>query len=304
VNVLVTGITGYVGSALAPRLLAAGHGVRGYARDPSRVALDVPVVRGDAVAGTGLDEALDGIDVAYYLIHSMEPGGDDGYASRDRKAAEQFAEAVRRAGVERVVYLGGPVPPDREPSAHLRSRLEVEETILGATPASIALRASIVIGPRSRSFRFLVHLVERLPVIPLPPWRDFRTRPIDGRDVLAFLVAAATSRDAAGRSLDIAGPDELSYGEMVARIAELMLVGRPPVRLRFAFSAVAAQVAAAVAGETTELIGPLMEGLSGDLLPRDLSAPELLGVRLHSFDAAVERSLREWEDSGERLAAR
>jgi uncharacterized protein YbjT (DUF2867 family) len=304
VNVLVTGITGYVGSALAPRLLAAGHDVRGYARDPSRVALDVPVVRGDAVAGTGLNEALDGIDVAYYLIHSMEPGGDDGYASRDRKAAEQFAEAVRRAGVERVVYLGGPVPPDREPSAHLRSRLEVEETILGATPASIALRASIVIGPRSRSFRFLVHLVERLPVIPLPPWRDFRTRPIDGRDVLAFLVAAATSRDAAGRSLDIAGPDELSYGEMVARIAELMLVGRPPVRLRFAFSAVAAQVAAAVAGETTELIGPLMEGLSGDLLPRDLSAPELLGVRLHSFDAAVERSLREWEDSGERLAAR
>src|SRR3954471_24760233 len=304
-KVLVTGITGYVGSALAPRLLDAGHDVRGYARDPSRVGLDVPVVRGDAVAGTGLAEAFDGIDVAYYLIHSMEPGGaDGGYDTRDRRAAEQFAEAAREAGVERVVYLGGPVPPDRPPSLHLRSRLEVEETILGATPTSIALRASIVIGPRSRSFRFLVHLVERLPVIPLPPWRDFRTRPIDGRDVLAFLVAAATSRDAAGRSLDIAGPDELSYGEMVARIAELMLVGRPPVRLRFGFSAVAAQVAAAVAGETTELIGPLMEGLSGDLLPRDLSAPELLGVRLHGFDAAVERSLREWEESGERLAAR
>jgi uncharacterized protein YbjT (DUF2867 family) len=304
VNVLVTGITGYVGSALAPRLLAAGHEVRGFARDPSRVGLDVPVVRGDAVAGTGLDEALDGIEVAYYLIHSMEPGGDDGYASRDRRAAEQFAAAAQRAGVERVVYLGGPVPPDREASPHLRSRLEVEETLLATTPTSIALRASIVIGPRSRSFRFLVRLVERLPVIPLPPWRDFRARPIDGRDVLSFLVAAATSRDAAGRSLDIAGPDELSYGEMVERIADLMLVGRPPVRLPFAFSAVAARVAAAVAGETPELIGPLMEGLSGDLLPRDLSAPELLGVRLHSFDAAVERSLREWEASGESLAAR
>jgi uncharacterized protein YbjT (DUF2867 family) len=304
VNVLVTGITGYVGSALAPRLVAAGHDVRGYARDPSRVALDVPVVRGDAVAGSGLDEALDGIEVAYYLIHSMEPAAADGYAARDRRAAEQFAEAAQRAGVERIVYLGGPVPPDREPSLHLRSRLEVEETLLTATPTSIALRASIVIGPRSRSFRFLVHLVERLPVIPLPPWRDFRTRPIDGRDVLSFLVAAATSREAAGRSLDIAGPDELSYGEMVERIADLMLVGRPPVRLRFAFSAVAGRVAAAVAGETTELIEPLMEGLSGDLLPRDLSAPGLLGVRLHSFDAAVERSLREWEASGEPLAAR
>jgi uncharacterized protein YbjT (DUF2867 family) len=302
---LVTGITGYVGSALAPRLLAAGHDVVGYARDPSRVTLDVPVVRGDAVAGTGLDEALDGVGAAYYLIHSMEPGAPgDGYAARDRRAAEQFAEAARRAGVERVVYLGGPVPSDREPSLHLRSRLEVERTLLEATPASIALRASIVIGPRSRSFRLLVRLVERLPVIPLPPWRDFRTRPIDGRDVLSFLVAAATSEAAAGQSLDIAGPDELTYGEMVERIADLMLVGRPPLRLPVSLTTVAAPVAAAVAGETPELIGPLMEGLSGDLLPRDMRAPELLGVRLHRFDAAVERALREWEESGEPLGAR
>jgi uncharacterized protein YbjT (DUF2867 family) len=304
VKALVTGITGYVGAALAPRLLAAGHDVRGFARDPSKVSLDVPVVRGDAVAGTGLAEALDGIDVAYYLIHSMEPGGDDGYATRDRRAAEQFAEAAREAGVERVVYLGGPVPPDRPPSLHLRSRLEVEETLLGATPASVALRASIVIGPRSRSFRFLVRLVERLPVIPLPPWRDFRTRPIDGRDVLSYLVAAADSPLAAGRSLDIAGPDELTYGEMIERIADHMLVNRPPVRLNLSFSPIAAEVAAAVAGESQELIGPLMEGLSGDLLPRDLDAAGLLGVRLHSFDSAVERSLREWEASGEPLRAR
>ena len=303
-NVLVTGITGYVGSALAPRLLDAGHYVRGYARDPSRVTLDVPVVRGDAVAGTGLDEALEGIDVAYYLIHSMEPGDGDGYESRDRRAAEQFAEAAREAGVERVVYLGGPVPPDRAPSQHLRSRLEVEETILAATPASVALRASIVIGRQSRSFRFLVHLIERLPVIPLPPWRGFRTRPIDGRDVLSYLVAAVDSPLAAGRSLDIAGPDEMSYGEMIQRIADHMLVNRPAVPINLSFSPIAAEVAAAVAGETPELIGPLMEGLSGDLLPRDLDASGLLGVRLHSFDSAVERSLREWEASGEPLAAR
>ena len=303
-RVLVTGITGYVGSALAPRLLAAGHEVVGYARDPSRVTLDVPVVKGDAIAGTGLDEALEGVDVAYYLIHSMEPGASDGYAIRDRRAAENVRDAVRRAGTERVVYLGGPVPPDRAPSEHLRSRLEVEETLLEATPSSIALRASIVIGPRSRSFRFLVHLVERLPVIPLPPWRDFRTQPIDGRDVLSFLVSAATSQAAAGHSLDIAGPDVLTYGDMVERIADLMLVGRPPLRLRFGGGTLASQVAAAVGGETPELIGPLMEGLSGDLLPRDMRAPELLGVRLHRFDAAVERALREWEEAGEPLAAR
>jgi uncharacterized protein YbjT (DUF2867 family) len=303
-RILVTGITGYVGSGLAPRLAAAGHEVVGLARDPSRSTLGLPVVRGDAVAGTGLDEALEGARVAYYLIHSMEPGDTDGFESRDRRAAENFAVAAGRAGVERVIYLGGPVPQGREPSAHLRSRLEVERTLLEATPGSVALRASIVIGPRSRSFRFLVHLVERLPVIPLPPWRDFRTRPIDGRDVLAFLESAAAASGVAGESLDIAGPDVLTYGEMVERIAELMLVGRPPLRLPFGAGSVASRVAASIAGETHELVGPLMAGLEGDLLPRDDRAPELLGVRLHSFDAAVERALREWEESGEPLAAR
>ena len=301
---LVTGITGYVGSALAPRLLDAGHDVVGFARDPSRVTLDVPVVRGDAVTGAGLAEALEGVEVAYYLIHSMEPAGRGDFESRDRTAAERFAAAARAAGVERVVYLGGPVPHDRPPKPHLRSRLEVERTLLEATPSSVALRASIVIGPRSRSFRFLVHLVERLPVIPLPRWRDFRTQPIDGRDVLSFLVAAASSEAAAGRSLDIAGPDVLTYGEMVQRIADLMLVGRPPVRLPLMATPLASRVAASIAGETHELVGPLMDGLEGDLLPRDDDAAELMGVRLHSFDAAVERALREWEENGDALKAR
>jgi uncharacterized protein YbjT (DUF2867 family) len=303
-RVLVTGISGFVGSALTPRLLAAGHEVVGFARDPSRVAFDVPVVQGDALTGAGLDRALEGADVAYYLIHSMEPGPGEGFDVRDRRAAELFAEAARRAGVQRVVYLGGLVPDERAASLHLASRLEVEETVVQAAPDSVALRASIVIGARSRSFRFLVRLVERLRVLPLPAWRDFRTQPIDGRDVLAFLLAAATSKAAAGQSLDIAGPDTLTYGDMVQRIADEMLVGRAPLRLGFNVTPVASRVAAVIAGESHDLIGPLMEGLEGDLLPRDDRAAQLMGVRLHSFDAAVERALREWEDSGETLAAR
>jgi uncharacterized protein YbjT (DUF2867 family) len=167
----------------------------------------------------------------------------------------------------------------------------------------VALRASIVIGARSRSFRFLVRLVERMPVLALPSWRDNRTQPIDGRDVLEFLVRAASVPEAAGRSLDIAGPDVLTYGEMVQRIGELMLVGRPAWRTRATATGIASRIGAAITGEDHELIGPLMEGLAHDLLPRDDSAPALLGVRLHSFDAAVERALREWEER-EPLAAR
>src|SRR4051794_965552 len=187
-DILVTGATGYVGGALIPRLLDAGHDVRAFARDPGRVAARVPVVLGDAVSGAGLDEALAGVDVAYYLIHSMEAGAD-GFAARDQQAAERFGPAAAAAGVSRIVYLGGLMGT----SPHLASRVEVEAALLGAVPGSVALRASIVVGAQSRSFRFLVRLVERLPVVPLPAWRRYRTQPIDGRDVISYLVAAATS---------------------------------------------------------------------------------------------------------------
>jgi uncharacterized protein YbjT (DUF2867 family) len=295
---LVTGITGYVGAALAPSLRAAGHEVRGFARDLSRVRVaDVPVVRGDALTGEGLDEAMDGIDVAYHLIHSMEPGAaGDEFPARERRAAENVAGAARAAGVRRIVYLGGLVPPGERISPHLGSRLAVEEILLREVPDSVALRASIVIGARSRSFRFLVHLIERLPVLALPAWHPNRTAPIDGRDVIVSLLRAAEEPRAAGRSLDIAGPEVLSYGEMIERIADLMLVGRPAVRFRgVSATAVAAPVAAAVAGEDVSLIAPLMAGLESDLLPRNDDAREILGVRLHSFDAAVERAMRDWE---------
>jgi uncharacterized protein YbjT (DUF2867 family) len=306
-NVLVTGATGFVGAALIPRLQRSGHTVRAFARRPEAVAPGVAVVAGDAVAGTGLAEALAGIDCAYYLIHSMEPSPDgpaDGFDARDRRAATNFADAARAAGVARVVYLGGLVPEGKEASMHLASRLEVERLLHDAAPASVALRASIVIGARSRSFRFLVRLVERVPVMPLPGWRDHRTQPIDARDVLAFLEAAATTPHAEGTlSLDIAGPDVVTYGELVERIRDALLVGRPAVRLGFNLTPVASRIAAAIAGESHELVGPLMEGLDGDLLPRDDRAAELLGVRLHRLDAAIERALRDWE-AVEELGAR
>lgn len=294
---LVTGVTGYVGAALAPRLARDGHFVRGFARDPARVRVDVDeVVRGDAVSGAGFDEALDGIDVAYYLIHSMEGAANGAFADQERRSAEGFAEAAAAAGVRRIVYLGGLVPSDAPPSPHLRSRLATEEALLAAVPGSVAFRASIVIAANSRSFRFLVRLIERLPALVVPGWRAHRTQPIDGRDVLEYLARAATAAPQAGGSYDAVGPDVMSYAEMLDRIASHMLVDRPKINLPFNLTPVASVVAASVAGEDVGLIGPLMESLEHDLLPRDRRAAETFGVRLHSFDAAVERSLREWED--------
>jgi uncharacterized protein YbjT (DUF2867 family) len=307
-RVLLTGVSGYVGAALVPRLRRDGHELRGFARSLERVAaagvaLDDLVV-GDAVTGAGLDGAFDDIEVAYYLIHSMEGAAGGAFPEQERRAAAAFADAARRAGVRRIVYLGGLVPQDGHSSRHLASRLAVEEALLAAAPESIALRASIVVGARSRSFRFLVRLVERLPVLALPAWRHNRTQPIDGRDVLEYLARSATvPAELSGRSWDIAGPEVVTYEHLIERIAEGMLVRRPRVGLGVTMTPVASVVAAAIAGEDPALITPLMEGLESDLLPRNGDAPEAFGVRLHSFDSAVERALREWEDI-EEVAAR
>jgi uncharacterized protein YbjT (DUF2867 family) len=303
-TILVTGITGYVGSIVAARLVRDGHAVRGFARSPERVALDVPVVSGDAVTGEGLSEALDGVDVAYFLIHGMEPAGAGPFASREQEAAERFAAAASAAGVTRIVYLGGIVPPGGPRSAHLASRLAVEDILLDAVPGSVALRASIVIGARSRSFRFLVRLVERLPVLAYPAWQSHRTAPIDERDIIELLSRSATSDRVRGMRLDVGGPDLVSYGELIQRIADLLLVDRPGVRFRrLSVTPLASRMAAVIAGERWELVGPLMESLDTDLVPADDRAAQLLEVRLHTLDAAIEHALAEWERE-EPLAAR
>jgi uncharacterized protein YbjT (DUF2867 family) len=305
-RVLVTGISGYIGPLVAAELQRRGHTVRGYSRHPERVALDVPVIAGDAVTGEGLDEALHGIDVAYFLIHSMEPtqGSDDRFGLRERAAAERFAGAARRAGVSRIVYLGGPAPSNGPRSPHLASRLEVERVLLDGVPGSVALRASVSIGAQSRAFRFLVRLIERLPVLILLAWRDNRGMPIDQRDLISVLAACVGDPDAAGMVLDAAGPEVVSYGELMRRIADAMLVGRPAIgSRRVSLTPITSRISAIVAGEQPELIEPLMESLATDLLPVNPLASDVLGIRLHSLDSAIEHALADWE-ADEPLAAR
>ena len=302
---LVTGATGYIGGRLVRRLTGEGRAVRALARDAARLdpLEGVEPIEGDLLEAGSLEGPLEGCSTAYYLVHSMEAASANGFADRDRRAAESFGRAAAAAGVERIVYLGGIAPAGR-PSAHLRSRLEVERILLDAVPGSTALRASIVIGAGSSSFRVLVKLVERLRVLVMPAWRHNRTQPIDERDVIEFLAQTPATTPAAGRSLDVAGPDVVSYAEMIERIAELMGVGRMPLGLKRSLTPPASALVAAITEQPLALVRPLMESLESDVLPREpKEGPRLYGIRPRSFERAVEHSLAEWE-SRERLAAR
>ncbi|WDZ85021.1 SDR family oxidoreductase [Micromonospora cathayae] len=219
---LVTGATGYIGGRLAPRLLAQGHTVRCLARTAGRLR-DVPwaaqaeVVEGDLRKPETLPAAFAGVDVAYYLVHSL---GQAGFEAADREAATHFAAAARAAGVRRIVYLGGPEPAaDDRPSAHLRSRAEVGRILLDSGVPTVVLRAAVIIGSGSASFEMLRYLTERLPAMITPRWVRNRIQPIAVRDVLRYLVDCADLPPEVNRAFDIGGPDILTFQEMMQRYA-------------------------------------------------------------------------------------
>ncbi len=304
---LIVGATGYVGTLLTKALVAEGRSVRALSRRPPHVAppSGVQTVRGDVLNDEGLDAALDGCDVAYYLVHSMEAGATS-FEARDRQAAHNFVAACQRAGVDRVVYLGG-IEPTGPVSPHMRSRLEVEQILMEGLPAVTGLRASIVIGAGSPSFRLMVRLIERIPVIPLPPWRERRTQPIAERDVVECLVRTPRIEATRGRSIDIVGPDVLTYAEILEGIAAELDIDRPPVRVAVFSAPAFGAVASRIAGSEADLVRALMGSLAADVLPRDEHAAqemnEVYGFRPLPFARAVRRALADWERE-EPLAAR
>jgi len=223
-TVLVTGATGYIGGRLIPRLLAEGHEVRAVTRDATRLR-DVPwvdrvtVVAADVLDADAISAALQGVDVAYYLVHSIGSGA--AFEHTDRIAAQTFAGAARGAGVRRIVYLGGLVPEGQELSPHLRSRLEVGDVLLGSGVPTAVLQAAVILGSGSASFEMLRYLTERLPAMITPRWVRTRIQPIAVRDVLRYLVGSATLPADVSRRFDIGGPEVLTYVEMMQRYAHV-----------------------------------------------------------------------------------
>ncbi|MEO5837652.1 MAG: NAD(P)H-binding protein [Acidimicrobiales bacterium] len=217
-TVLVAGGTGFVGSRLVPRLLAEGHRVRVLTRSPSGRDDSAIEVVGDVNVADTLDAALDGVDLAFYLVHSLGRGD---FETTDREGARNFAQAAKRAGVTRVVYLGGLGREADDLSPHLRSRREVEH-ILSEHIETVALRAAVIVGQGSTSWEILCQLVERLPVMITPRWVNTPTQPIALDDVVEYLVRCLDRAVVPAGHYDVGAPDATTYRDMMATVARLM----------------------------------------------------------------------------------
>jgi uncharacterized protein YbjT (DUF2867 family) len=285
--ILIAGASGYVGSHLLDELRRRNQRVRALVRNPAGKDLPAELYKGDAVSGAGLRQALDGVEVAYYLIHSME-GGD--FAARDRAAAVNFGEAASAAGVGRVVYLGGLGPTGDDASEHLRSRHEVAE-LLAQRVRTVYVRAAMVIGPGSASFEILRHLVTRLPVMVTPRWIDTRSQPVAIADV-ARTLADAGELDDPPAEVQLGGPEILTYRAMMRRTAAVM-GRRSPLILKVPVLTprLSSYWVSLVTPVETGLVRPLVDGLKSEMVVEQPPPAGLNDAPL-GFDEAVRAALR------------
>ncbi|RCW39574.1 uncharacterized protein YbjT (DUF2867 family) [Halopolyspora algeriensis] len=268
---LVTGASGYIGGRLVPRLLAEGHEVRCVVRSPDKLrdvpwAEQVEIVYGDVLDPGSLPAACRGVDVLYYLVHSLN---SPEFATLDRRAARLTARAARQAGVGRIVYLGG-LHPEGALSAHLGSRTEVGEIFLRSGVPTVVLQAAVIIGSGSAGFEILRYLAERLPVMITPRWVRNRVQPVAVRDVLHYLTAAASLSPGLSRSFDIGGPDVLTYADMLHGYAAVAGLAR---RVMFPVGVLSARLSAywisVVTPVPRALASPLIDSLIHEAVCRE-----------------------------------
>lgn len=270
--IAVAGATGYIGGLLCRRLCGEGFEVRALARRPERAQelaeAGCEVRAADVLEPETLDEALEGVDVAYYLVHSMGRGSGGDFVQRDKEGARNFAAAAARQGVKRIVYLGGLGTG----SKHLDSRHATAEVLREGEVPVAYFRAAAVIGAGSESFRTVLYLVRRLPVMVTPRWATTRTQPIAVADAVAFLAAAADLSLPVEREIQIGGPDITTYGGMIDEVARALGRRRPlQLRLPVLTPWLSSLWIGLVTPVDVGVARPLIEGLAAETVVEDPS---------------------------------
>ena len=292
--VLLTGATGYIGSRLLRELEAGGCTVRCLARQPARVAASratTEVVTGDCLDAASLDAAMTGVDQAFYLVHSMASGAR--FAALDREAAANFGRAARRAGVRRIIYLGGLADDGHSLSSHLKSRMETGEALRDSGVPVVEFRASIVIGAGSLSFEMIRALVERLPAMICPRWVDTRTQPIAIDDVLAYLRAALDLPEGREGVFEIGGPEVVSYGNMMREYAKLRGLRRVLLPVPVLTPRLSGLWLGLVTPAQARVGRALVEGLRNSTVVRSPAAIETFAIRPRTLREAFVRAIDE-----------
>lgn len=292
-RILLTGATGYVGGRLLPLLEQAGYSVRCLTRQPdslkSRVAESTEVVKGDVFDTASLTRALDGVDTAFYFVHSM--GAKSDFEAEDRLAASNFAEAASQAGVRRIVYLGGLGNPDHKLSKHLRSRQETGDILRSSSAEVIEFRASIVIGSGSLSFELIRALVERLPVMICPKWVSVLAQPIAIEDLVQYLLAAIELDDGQSRIIEIGGPDQISYGGIMREYARQRGLRRWMIPVPLLTPYLSSLWLGLVTPVYSRIGRKLVESLKNPTLLSNNLAAKLFSIEPRGIDEAIARAL-------------
>jgi uncharacterized protein YbjT (DUF2867 family) len=307
VKALVTGATGFVGGKLVQALAAGGADVRCMVRDSGGAAARTlagaghDLHEGDVLDPGSLRGAGEGVDIAYYLIHSMGRGGDRSFEERERRAARAFADMAREEGVGRVAYLGG--LGEQPGSKHLRSRHETAAILREHGPPLTYFRAAMVVGAKSDSYRTLRYLVERLPAMIAPAWLKTPTQPIGVDDVVAYLSRAPDVRESAGREVQIGGPDVLSYGDMLDAMADALgKRRRPKLPVPLLTPALSSLWIGLVTPVDAGVARPLVEGLATETVVTDPSGARLFDVDPQPFADTLRQALEEEREQPSRSA--
>lgn len=290
-TVLVTGANGFIGRLLTKALLSEDVHLRCMVRKAVQpVESSFETVQGDLLEPASLPAVMDGVDTAFYLVHAMA-GGRAGFERRDHDAAENFVHAAEKAGVRRVIYLGGLGETGDDLSEHLKSRLEVADILRSGKFATTFLRAAIIIGAGGASFEMVKALVERLPVMITPRWVTTLCQPIAVEDVISYLVGCLKDERTAGGMFDVGGPDVITYKEMMERFGRIrgrrLYILPVPVltpRLSSYWVGFITPVAPSVSM-------PLIEGLKNEVICREQAICSLIPLQLTPYNEAVRRSL-------------